>query len=190
MRLAVLVCIALAGTPERAAAVESCELNGQHVNPSNGNTTTGKTGLMRCRGGEGGPVVREQELQRGVFMGVVRYFRDGQLEKAYRVNERGNRDGVAREYARGNAGAKPALVREETYRKAFEGAWRLAANGTRAGATATGVHRSFDSDGRLRGERFHDERGRVTRERELDAGGAVVRDDEVFEDGSRKAFAR
>jgi hypothetical protein len=26
--------------------------------------------------------------------------------------------------------------------------------------------------------------------RELDAGGAVVRDDEVFEDGSRKAFGR
>ena len=398
MRLGPVVCVALACTAMQAGAVESCDLNGEHVNPSNGNTTAGKTGLMRCRDGEGGPVVREQELQRGVFMGVVRYFRDGQLEKEHRVNERGNRDGIAREYARGDAGAKPVLVREETYRdgrtvgiarswhgngqlrrvafhgdddreqasaeftaqgqlaelrcgarpllgadaddarwcghagtpanvvlysakglprarvsyergqarrsellddggvvrelrettatggsertfypdgtrkrelqwvavagersrrattldqeyhesgklvrerrfrvgergaaelaseqtwylngqpkektefvvadgralrqetayhdsgrKAFEGAWRVAAGSARAGAAPTGVHRSFDSDGRLRGERFHDERGRVTRERELDASGAVVRDDEVFEDGSRKAFAR
>ena len=36
-----LVCVAAAAP---ARAVESCELNGQHVNPSNGNTTAGKTG--------------------------------------------------------------------------------------------------------------------------------------------------
>ena len=36
----------------------------------------------------------------------------------------------------------------------------------------------------------HNERGRVTRERAFDAGGTLVRDDEVFEDGSRKAFGR
>ena len=56
----------------RPLAVESCELNGEHVNPNNGNTTAGKTGLMRCRDGEGGAVLREQELKGGVFMGVVR----------------------------------------------------------------------------------------------------------------------
>ena len=110
--LAVLCVVAAAP----ALAVQSCELNGQHVNPDNGNSTAGKTGLMRCRDGEGGPVVREQELQGGVFKGAVRYYNDGQLEKAWSVNERGNRDGVAREYARGADGAKPVLVREETYR--------------------------------------------------------------------------
>ncbi len=99
-----------------ARAVESCDLNGQYVNPANGNTTSGRSGLMRCRDGEGGPVVREQELRNGVFMGIVRYFRDGQLEKEHRINERGNRDGLAREYARSEGGAKPVLVREETYR--------------------------------------------------------------------------
>ena len=57
-----------------------------------------------------------QELQAGAFKGAVRYFKNGQLEKDYRVNERGNRDGIAREYARGDSGAKPVLVREETYR--------------------------------------------------------------------------
>ena len=391
--LAVVLVCAAAAAP--ALAVESCDLNGQHVYPSNGNTTAGKTGLMRCRDGEGGPVVREQELQAGVFMGAVRYFKDGQLEKDYRVNERGNRDGVAREYARGEGGAKPVLVREETYRdgrtvglvrswypngrlrrvsfhgdddreqasaeftadgklaelrcaaravlgadaddaqwcghvggasnvvlysgkgvakarvsyergerrrserlaangtvreqeetsstggvlrvfyadgtkrreaqwvtttgeragrvqtleqefhesgklvherrwrvgerggeptleqywylngqpknrlefatvdgrskrlemtfhdngtKSFEGAWSIAS--PRSGEVATGVHRSWDEAGKLRGERFHDERGRVMRERDLDGNGAVVRDDEVFEDGSRKAYGK
>ena len=61
---------------------------------------------MRCRDGEGGPVVREQELQQGKFMGVVRYYKDGALEREYRVNERGNRDGVLREWARPEAGAQ------------------------------------------------------------------------------------
>ena len=68
-------------------AVQVCELNGQSVNPSNGSTTTGKTGLMRCRDGEGGPVVREQELQNGVFMGIVRYYKEGALEREYSVRE-------------------------------------------------------------------------------------------------------
>jgi antitoxin component YwqK of YwqJK toxin-antitoxin module len=393
-----LLVLALACATGSALAVESCELNGQHVNPANGNTTAGKSGLMRCRDGEGGPVVREQELKNGVFTGVVRYFRDGQLEREHRVNERGNREGLAREYAVG--GGKAVLVREETYRdgrgvgivrtwypsgqlrrvgfrddegrelafaefteqgklyelrcaarpvlggdaddarwcghvggpsnvalyngkgvekgrvsydrgeprkseqlgesgtvreqheatasggvdrafyddgtkrrevqwvlqtggdrarrvttleqefhesgklvrerrfrvgerggelasertwylngqpketteltvaadgrqlrheteyhdngkKAFEGEWRVAgASDRRGSAQPIGVHRSWDGEGRLRGERFYDERGRVARERELDASGAVVRDDEVFEDGSRKAFGR
>ena len=394
--LALVATVACAAA-QPAIAVESCDVDGQSVNPANGNTTAGKTGLMRCRDGAGGPVVREQELQNGVFLGVVRYFRDGQLEKEHRVNERGNRDGVAREYAAADKGAKPVLVREETYRngrtvglvrswypsgqlrrvsfhgdderevaaaeltpegrlyelqcgprpvlapdaddahwcghvggasnvvlysgkgvakarlsyergerrrseqlgesgvvrelqeattsggtersfyadgtkrrevqwiagpgerprrvttleqefhetgklvhekrwrasengselaleqrwylngqpkerveyvaadgrtlrqetayfdngkKSFEGAWRVASAQTRGRDVATGVHRSFDENGRLRSERFHDERGRVTRERELDGNGAVVRDDEVFEDGSRKAYTR
>ncbi|MEO8523706.1 MAG: hypothetical protein ABI460_03195 [Caldimonas sp.] len=99
-----------------ALAVQVCELNGQPVNPNNGYTTEGKTGLMRCREGDGGPVVREQELQQGKFMGVVRYFKDGAVEREYRVNERGNRDGLAREWSRAEAGVKPVIVKEETYR--------------------------------------------------------------------------
>jgi antitoxin component YwqK of YwqJK toxin-antitoxin module len=389
-----LLALALVCATIRAFAVESCELNGEHVNPANGNTTAGKSGLMRCR--DGGPVVREQELKNGVFTGVVRYFRDGQLEREHRINERGNREGIAREYA--ISGGTSVLVREETYRdgrgvgpvrswypsgqlrrvgfrddegrelafaefteqgklyelrcasrpvlgndaddahwcghvggpsnvalyngkgvekarvsydrgeprksellgdsgtvrelheatatggidrsfypegtkrrevqwvqagdrgrrvtmleqdfhesgklvherrfrvgerggelasertwylngqqketteiavaadgkqlrheteyhdngkKAFEGEWRVtAASDRRSSAQPTGVHRSWDGDGHLRGERYYDDRGRIARERELDASGAVVRDDEVFEDGSRKAFGR
>ncbi len=98
------------------AAVQVCELNGGPVNPANGNTTVGMSGLMRCRDGEGGPVVREQELQQGRFMGVVRTFRNGTLEREYRVNERGNRDGPAREWVPAEADRPAGLVREETYR--------------------------------------------------------------------------
>ena len=108
---------ALALTP-LAHAVPSCELNGQRVNPDNGSTTEGKTGLMRCRDGEGGLVLREQELQGGKFMGVVRYYQEGVLQREYHVNEKGNRDGLSREWARPEPGAKPVLVREETLRDA------------------------------------------------------------------------
>src|SRR6185295_18470348 len=92
-----------------AHAVQACELNGQRVNPDNGSTTEGKTGLMRCRDGEGGPVLREQELRQGKFIGIVRYYQDGALQREYRVNEKGNRDGLAREWARAEPGAKPVL---------------------------------------------------------------------------------
>jgi len=108
--------LAAAGFLAPAQAVQVCELDGQHVNPANGSTTEGKTGLMRCRDGEGGPVVREQELQQGRFRGVVRYFKDGALEREHRVNERGNRDGLARDWARPDAGGKSVLMREETLR--------------------------------------------------------------------------
>ncbi|MDQ2927030.1 MAG: hypothetical protein M3R22_02520 [Pseudomonadota bacterium] len=390
-----LLALALADSSASAFGVQVCELNGQPVNPNNGSTTAGKIGLMRCHEGEGGPIVREQELQQGKFMGIVRYFKDGAVEKEFRVNERGNRDGPAREWATGEAG-KHVLVREETERdgstiglarswypsgvlrrvtfygddareqayaeftmqgqlyelrcapqpvlgkdfddraacgfagaassvvlysgkgqpharvsfergerqksetlwdsgsvrdvqeatssggtdksfaaddtlrhevqwvgigngryvrvttldrefhesgklirerkwrpaergaepvseslwylngqpkaqtdyvtdndrtlrrqvefhdngkKSFEGSWVVGARGG-GDETATGTHRSFDAEGRLRAERIYDERGRIKHEREIDERGNVVRDDEVFEDGSRKAVGR
>ena len=85
MRASLVVSAALACAAVPALAVESCELNGAHVNPNNGNTTAGKSGLMRCRDGEGGPVVREQELRGGVFMGVVRFFREGETAGTYTI---------------------------------------------------------------------------------------------------------
>jgi antitoxin component YwqK of YwqJK toxin-antitoxin module len=99
-----------------ALAIQNCELNGQPVNPNNGYTTEGKTGLMRCRDADSGVLQREQELQNGKFMGVVRYFntKTGQLEREHSVNERGNRDGVAREWRIDEASGKRVLVREET----------------------------------------------------------------------------
>jgi hypothetical protein len=53
-----------------------------------------------------------------------------------------------------------------------------------------GTHQRFDEKGTLVAESSFDARGRVTRERGWDENGELVRDDEVFEDGSRKAYAR
>ena len=158
MRASLVVSAALACAAVPALAVESCELNGAHVNPNNGNTTAGKSGLMRCRDGEGGPVVREQELQGGVFMGVVRFFRDGQLEREHRVNARGNRDGVAREYARADANAKPVLVREETYRD----------------GRTIGIARTWHPNGQLRRVSFHGDDDRELASAEFTAQGQLA----------------
>jgi len=125
-------------------------------------------------------------------------------ERRFRVGERGGElasdqtwylNGQPKEKTEFIAADGRTLRQETAFhdngKKASEGAWSVAAAGERrGGALPTGVHRSWDSDGHLRAERFYDERGRITREREIDAGGAVVRDDEVFEDGSRKAFGR
>lgn len=137
----------LASPAAPALAVGSCDPNGEHVNPNNGNTTAGKTGLMRCRDGDAGWVMREQELKGGVFMGVVHHFgQDGALEREYSVNERGNRDGLSRGYGRGTTGAEPSLVRERTYR-----------NGSSVGTARTWFPGGMPERVTLRTEtRFHD----------------------------------
>lgn len=106
-------------------AIQTCELDGQSVNPNNGNTTAGKSGLMRCKDADTGEVQREQQLKDGKFMGVVRYFKSGQVEKEFSVNERGNKEGVSREWTIDAAG-KRVLTREETDR-----------NGSMVGLTRT-----------------------------------------------------
>jgi len=58
------------------------------------------------------------------------------------------------------------------------------------GARLRAPCRTFDEIGRVRFETTCDARGRPARERELGESGRAVRDDEVFEDGSRKAYSR
>ena len=53
-----------------------------------------------------------------------------------------------------------------------------------------GVHRNYDSRGTLRLEQTFDDGGRPNRRREFDERGGLSADDEVFADGSRKAFAK
>lgn len=73
-----------------------CELNGESVNPNNGNATAGKTGMMRCRT-EDGALQREEELRNGKYVGRrIFYARDGRKEQT--VNEKGNLDGSVREF--------------------------------------------------------------------------------------------
>lgn len=94
-----------------AMAIQDCKLNGQDVNPANGNTTAGKTGIMRCVDRDSGAIQREQEIKNGVFMGLNRNFDRGVLTKEYSTNERGNRHGLAREFAKDGK----TVTREETY---------------------------------------------------------------------------
>ena len=95
-----------------AFAVQDCELNGAHVNPANGNTTEGKTGIMRCKDRDSGQLVREEELRGGRFVGLVRYYKDGRLEREYSVNERHNQDGRSREFYADGRVAREAVYRD------------------------------------------------------------------------------
>ena len=52
------------------------------------------TGIMRCVDRQSKVVQREDELRNGRNIGLVRTFEEGKLAQEYRVNEKGNRDGV------------------------------------------------------------------------------------------------
>ncbi|MFT3666369.1 toxin-antitoxin system YwqK family antitoxin [Piscinibacter sp.] len=138
----ILPALLLAAAPP-AHAIQTCELDGAHVNPANGHTTAGKSGLMRCKDAGSGVLQREQELRDGRFVGAVRFYRNGVLEREHAVNERGNRDGLAREYA-ATPGANNPLLREETLR-----------NGS-----TVGLARAWYANGTLRRASFHGDDGR------------------------------
>ena len=131
-RIALLCACTLA--PAWAYAVQDCELNGESVNPNHGGTTAGKTGIMRCKDRDSGQLVREQELQGGKFMGLVRYYKDGKLQRDHSVNERGNQHGRAREFA-----PDGQVLRDSTYD-----------NGN-----LTGLARSFYANGQVRRITFY-----------------------------------
>ena len=105
----------LLGTAGLAHAVQDCELDGRPINVNNGSATAGKTGLIRCKDRDSGVVQREQQIRDGVYMGVVRHYRDGKLLKEYHVNAKGNMEGPAREFA-----PSGQVVRESVYADANE----------------------------------------------------------------------
>lgn len=93
-----------------ALAVQDCEINGADVNPANGNTTAGKTGIMKCRDRDSGKLVREEEYRNGRAVGY-RKFVDFQGETIVaNYNENGNRDGESKRYD-----ADGTLVAHERY---------------------------------------------------------------------------
>ncbi len=53
-----------------------------------------------------------------------------------------------------------------------------------------GVHQSFSSSGVLIGESHHDAKGNRNRERKFDEKGSLQSDEQLFEDGSRKSYAK
>jgi antitoxin component YwqK of YwqJK toxin-antitoxin module len=130
--------------PRPARAITTCELDGQAINTNDGRATAGKSGMLRCRDSDG-TLQREQQLQNGVTMGLMRYYRQGVLQQEFNTNERGNRDGRSRTFA-ATPGSKNPLLREETNR-----------NGTTVGTT-----RDWYPDGTLARLSFHLDDGRET----------------------------
>jgi antitoxin component YwqK of YwqJK toxin-antitoxin module len=97
---------------------------------------------MKCRERDTGLLAREQELRAGNFIGLVRYYnRDGKLEREHRVNEKGNREGLAREFF-----PDGKVAREANYR-----------NGG-----VIGVSRAWHANGALRRVAASGEDGRET----------------------------
>ncbi|MBU1357331.1 MAG: hypothetical protein KKC85_03400 [Gammaproteobacteria bacterium] len=91
---------------------------------------------MQCRDRSTGELMREQQLQNGVFMGTVRYYDKGKLIKEHSVNARGNLDGPAKEYS-----PDGVVLREAIYDNGHE----------------TGLVRSYYPSGKLRRASFYDE---------------------------------
>lgn len=125
-RLAVALALTAPFAAPAHAQILDCTLNGEWVSPSNGSTTRGKTGIMRCVDRETKVIARESELRDGATIGVQRWYEAGVLRREYSVNERGNRDGRSREWT-----AKGVLVDESLY----------------ANAESVGLHRRWYDDG-------------------------------------------
>lgn len=60
----------------------------------------------------------------------------------------------------------------------------------RYGERPVGVHQTFFANGKPEREDSFDAKGKVTRQKVWDESGKLVSDDEVFEDGSRKAYSK
>lgn len=60
----------------------------------------------------------------------------------------------------------------------------------RYGERPVGVHKAFFDNGKLEQEEQYDDKGNVKRQRVWDEAGKLLSDDELFEDGSRKAYTR
>jgi len=130
--LGALICV-------NAHAVQRCELNGESVSRSNGHTTAGKSGLMRCTDEDGQVRRLDQTLRDGRSVGpVTMVLADGE-RREYSVNERGNRDGVARTFD-----GKGTLRKEESLED----------------GTAVGVQKNFAEAGHL--QELHFALGRRT----------------------------
>jgi antitoxin component YwqK of YwqJK toxin-antitoxin module len=134
---ALLLCMSAAGH-----AAQVCDIDGQVVGPNSRNDLAGKTGVMRCRDGEGGPLLRERELQNGKFAGVTRDYKAGVLHREYSLDDSGRREGRNREFAATSGGNNPVLL-DETYRD----------------GSAVGIGRNWFASGQLKRVQFNADKG-------------------------------
>jgi antitoxin component YwqK of YwqJK toxin-antitoxin module len=119
------------------ARVLDCEVNGASVNPNNGNTTKGVTGLMRCIERDTRLIAREQALVNGAYVGTDKFYEKGKLIRDGNVNAKGNREGSNKTYS-----PSGVLLTDELY---FNGA-------------NLGLQKSFYETGPLRRLYFYEKR--------------------------------
>ena len=138
--------------PAAALAVQDCEINGQHVNPANGGTTEGKTGIMKCRDRDTGKLVREEEYRNGRSIGYRKFIEFSGDTIIANYNEKGNRDGESKRFD-----PSGTLLAHERY-----------VDGSTAG-TQTYFHknsqvkrRSFDERGRALASIEYNEKGQLS----------------------------
>jgi antitoxin component YwqK of YwqJK toxin-antitoxin module len=120
------------------AAARHCEIDGEEVNPDNGSTTAGKTGMLVCRHDDGS-LMYEHELRDGQHIGFERSrgFDGGVSER--QVNANGNSDGPARE---------------------FYPDGKLKSEGTYSDGDAVGLGKSYHKNGKVSALRFHEKAGK------------------------------
>lgn len=147
----VVLCLCLLMLPGLSAA-QDCTLNGVRVDPSNGNTTAGKTGLMRCQNHDSGQLMQEKELKNGKFEGLDRAYQNGKLLRESTINANGNRQGRMREFA-----PSGQIVRDGLYQ-----------NGTMAG-----LQQSFYRNGQLQRATFYNQSGAEQAFAEFNAAGQL-----------------
>jgi hypothetical protein len=115
-----------------------CELNGADVNPDNGSTTAGHSGLMRCYRDDGS-LWYEQALQDGEHLGLDRWHDEDGGVRERAVNAQGNTEGRARRWWPGG---------------------QLREDGEFRNADAVSRHQAWHRNGRLQALRVFPEAGK------------------------------
>lgn len=115
------------------ALARRCDVDGVAVNPDNGSTTAGKTGILKCYRDDG-TLWHEQELRNGQYLGLDRMVRDDGSVSERQINANGNTEGLAREFYPGGK-----LKQEGQYR-----------NGD-----AVGLAKTYHPEGRIAALRFY-----------------------------------
>lgn len=111
-----------------------CELNGVEVNPDNGATTAGQSGILRCHRDDGS-LWYEKELHDGEHLGLDRWYDTDGSKRERTVNARGNTDGRARQWWPGGP-----LQQDGEYRN----------------AQPIGLHRSWHRNGQLQALHYYE----------------------------------
>jgi antitoxin component YwqK of YwqJK toxin-antitoxin module len=106
------LCLAIIAGPMVHAHAQQCELSGRPIPSDSSLELAGKTGTVRCRDAKG-TLIREGEVRDGKWVGSRKhYYPDkGGLRKESQIDERGQPEGLEREYFPGGK-----LMAERTIR--------------------------------------------------------------------------